>query len=121
MRTHLLLLAVCAVVLTGCKNKNSAQPLSPTNSTSASSNHIGFVTAPMDYLKTAVAADKSMTKTIDVTYLNEALQQFNVQEGHYPNTLQELVPNYVAKLPTPPYGYTLDYDSSKGTVTVVAQ
>ena len=120
MRKPLLLLAASAMMLTGC-NQNSGQAPLSTNSTSSTSNHIGFVTAPVDYINSAVKADKAMTKTIDVTYLNEAVTQFNVQEGHYPATLQELVPNYVAKLPTPPFGTKLDYDSTKGVVTVVQQ
>ena len=49
-------------------------------------------------------ADKSAVKTIDVSYLNQAVQLFNTQEGRLPKDLNELVPNYVAKLPAPPYG-----------------
>ena len=116
----LLLLAVSALILAGC-NKNAGSSPSSTNAASAGTNHIGFATAPVDYLKSAADADKSMTKKIDVTYLNEALEQYNVQEGHYPKTLDDLVPNYVGQLPTPPYGFKLDYDSSKGTVSVVQQ
>lgn len=99
-------------VLTGCGEKNSGKSAPSTNGGS-------LVTAPVDYLGAAVQAQKNMTKTIDVSYLNQALQQFNVQEGHYPKTLQELVPNYVAKIPTPPYGYKIEYDAERGTVTVV--
>jgi ABC-type enterochelin transport system substrate-binding protein len=121
MKTHFLVLAVTAVLLTGCGNKHSGKPASSTNSTADSTNKIGIATAPVDYLGTIVKAQKNMTKTIDVSYLNEALSQFNVQEGHYPKDLQELVPNYVAKLPTPPYGYKLDYDANSGTVKVVQQ
>jgi hypothetical protein len=44
-----------------------------------------------------------------------------VQEGRYPKTLQELTPNYVAKIPDLPAGYKLDYDATKGEVNVVAQ
>jgi len=107
--------------LTGCSRNNSGRPAAPNNSATGSTSQIGFVTAPVDYLNTEVQAQKNMTKTIDVSYLNEAIQQFNVQEGHYPKDLQELVPNYVAKLPVPPYGYKLDYDANSGTVKVVPQ
>lgn len=79
------------------------------------------VTAPVNYVGTVVDAQKSSEKKIDVAYLNQALQQFNVQEGRYPKTLQELTPNYVAKLPEPPFGYKLNYDPNSGTVTVVKQ
>ena len=86
-----------------------------------STNSGSLVTAPVDYLGAAVQAQKNMARTIDVSYLNEALQQFNAQEGHYPKTLEELVPNYVGKLPTPPYGYKLNYDANSGTVKVAPQ
>ena len=93
MKTNLLVLTVIAALLAGCNAKNSGKSASPTNATAGATNKIGFTTAPMDYLHTLVQADKNMTKTIDVSYLNEAIQQFNVQEGHYPKVLQELVPN----------------------------
>ena len=121
MKALLLVLVAAAAILTGCGNKHSSKPASSTNSTAGSTNGGSLVTAPVDYLGTIVQAQKNMTKTIDVSYLNEALQRFNVQEGHYPKDLQELVPNYVAKLPTPPYGSKLDYDATSGTVKVVPQ
>jgi len=68
-----------------------------------------------------VNAKRTADKTIDVSYLNQAAQLFNVQEGRYPKTLDELTPKYVAKLPDVPLGYKLDYDASKGEVTVVRQ
>ncbi len=116
MKAHLLVLVVAAALLAGCGDKNSGKAAPATNSTAGSTNG-----SSINYLGTLMQADKSMTKTIDVSYLNEAIQQFNVQEGHYPKDLQELVPNYVAKLPTPPYGYKLDYDANNGAVKVVQQ
>jgi hypothetical protein len=56
-----------------------------------------------------------------VTYLDQALQLFNVQEGHYPKTLEELTPKYVAQIPAVPTGYKLNYDAVKGEVKLVAQ
>ena len=114
-------IVAAAVVLTGCGDKHSGTTAPATNSTAVSTNHGSFVTAPVDYLGAVVQADKSATKTIDVSYLNEAVQQFNVQEGHYPKTLQELTPNYVAKIPAPPYGYKIVYDAGNGTVRVIPQ
>jgi hypothetical protein len=96
-----------AFLLAGC-GKNSSPQAQGTNSA-------------LDYGNTLVNAKKTADKTIDVSYLNEALQQFNVQEGRYPKTLQELTPNYVAKIPEPPIGYKLNYDAVKGEVKVVAQ
>ena len=121
MKTSFLLLAACAMILTGCGDKNSGNAAPSTNSTAGSTNGGSLITAPVDYLRTIVQADKSMTKTIDVSYLNEALQRFNVQEGRYPKDLQELTPNYVAKIPVPPYGSKIVYDATKGEVKVVPQ
>ena len=121
MKALLLVLVAMATVLTGCGKNNSGQSAPSTNSAVRSTNRGSLVTAPVDYLGAAVQAQKNMTKTIDVSYLNQAIQQFNVQEGRYPRTLQELVPNYVAKIPTPPYGYKTDYDAERGTVKVVPQ
>jgi hypothetical protein len=103
-----------AALLAGCGNKSGSSPQG-TNAVNRATNGFG------GYVNSLGQAQKNMTKTIDVSYLNEAIQQFNVQEGHYPKTLQELTPNYVAKLPTPPYGYKLDYDANSGTVKVVSQ
>jgi hypothetical protein len=108
MRIPLLILAAIAVVLTGCNKSGS-------DTSAQSTNTVG----PAGYLKNVVHDEKSANKTIDVSYLNQALQQFNVQEGRYPKTLDERVPNYVAKLPPVPYGYRLDYDADNGVVKVV--
>jgi hypothetical protein len=75
----------------------------------------------MDYGNTLVNAKKTADKTLDVSYLNQAVQLFNVQEGRYPKTLEELTPNYVSKIPTAPLGYKIDYDATKGEVKVVKQ
>lgn len=76
---------------------------------------------PADVNNPLVNAKRTADKTIDVSYLNQAVQLFNVQEGRYPKTLNELVPKYVAKLPEPPLGYKINYDANKGEVTVVRQ
>ena len=80
------------------------------------------VDAPMTYLKTSADAEKSMEKNVDVTSLNNAIQQFQVQEGHYPKDLDELVTeHYLGVIPTPPHGYKLAYDPAAGSVAVVQQ
>jgi hypothetical protein len=68
-----------------------------------------------------VQAKKMADKTIDVSYLNQALQLFNVQEGRYPKTLAELTPKYVAQIPDAPIGFKLDYDAAKGEAKMVKQ
>jgi hypothetical protein len=104
-----------AVLATGCGHGSGSQNQGTNAVADSPSNN------PADYLGALVRAKKTADKTIDVSYLNQALQQFNVQEGHYPKTLEELTPNYVGKIPEPPNGCKLDYDATKGEVKVVAQ
>jgi hypothetical protein len=91
------------------------------DSTSPASTNSMSNTNPADINNPLVNARRTADKTIDVSYLNQAVQLFNVQEGRYPNTLDELTPKYVSQLPVPPLGYKLDYDAVKGEVTVVRQ
>jgi hypothetical protein len=120
MRTSLLLLIAAAMIIAGCKKNNPAGQSAPaTNTTATATNSGSLATAPVDYLTTMVQAQKAASKTIDVSYINQALQLFNVQEGRYPKTLQELVPNYVAKIPDAPLGSKIVYDATAGTVKVV--
>lgn len=80
------------------------------------------VTAPVDYVATAVKQEQSAIKTVDTTALNQAVQLFNVQEGRYPKDLNELVAKkYIGKLPDAPAGMKLNYDATEGKVTVVKQ
>jgi hypothetical protein len=111
-----LFLAAAAVLVAGC-GQGSSSPTQATNAPANAANNNN----PADYLGALVQAKKTADKTIDVSYLNEALNQFNVQEGHYPKTLQELTPNYVAKIPDLPAGYKLDYNPVKGEVKAVKQ
>jgi hypothetical protein len=105
----LLALALASLVLLpGCGEKST------TTATAQSTN-------PADIDNPLVNAKRTADKTIDVAYLNQAVQLYNVQEGRYPKTLEELTPKYVAQLPVPPLGYKLKYDAVKGEVTVVRQ
>jgi hypothetical protein len=104
-----VLAAACAIaLLAGCGEKSSSQAQAQS-------------TNPADIDNPLVNAKRVADKTIDVAYLNQAAQLFNVQEGRYPKTLEEMTPKYVAKLPIPPLGYKLNYDATKGEVTVVRQ
>lgn len=60
-------------------------------------------------------------KKVDVSALNQALQQYNAAEGHYPKDLKELAPSYIGKVPEAPNGYKFNYDPNAGTVTMVQQ
>ena len=127
MKMFFLVLVATGLFLAGCGGSNSGKQAQNTNSTATPTNAtVNYntgnpITAPVDYLGAVAQAQKYAVKTIDVSYLNEAIQQFSVQEGRLPKDLGELVPNYVGKLPTPPYGTKLVYDAASGTVKVVKQ
>ena len=122
-----LLLLATGLLLAGCGGSNSSKPAKTTNSTAASTNAaVNYntgnpITAPVDYLGAVAQAQKYAVKTIDVSYINEAIQLFNAQEGRLPKNLNELVPNYIGKMPKAPYGTKIVYDPNTGTVKVVQQ
>jgi hypothetical protein len=104
-----------AALLAGCGN-DSTSPNQGTNAVAdAGSNN------PTGYLGGLVQAKKTADKVLDVSYINQALQLFNVQEGRYPQTLEELTPKYIALIPDAPLGYKLNYDPVKGEATMVKQ
>ena len=123
MKASFLILVATGLLLAGCGNNNSgshpqaASPSKTTNTTDSAEP----APSSVNYLGTLMKADKYAVKTIDVSYLNEAVQLFNTQEGRLPKDLNELVPNYVGKLPATPYGTKLDYDPGTGVVKVVPQ
>jgi len=121
MKVVFLLFTMLAVMfLAGCGNSGSTNTPAATNTATnfASGNP---VTVVPDYLGAVGNAQKYSVKQIDLAQLNQAIQQFNAAEGRYPNNLQELVPNYLAKIPQLPPGYQISYDASTGKVKVVQQ
>ena len=123
MKPSFLISVVAGLLLAGCGNNNSS-PHSQGTNTSQTTNTTSSAqpaSSSADYLGTLMRADKYAVKTIDVSYLNEAIQLFNTQEGRLPKDLNELVPNYVGKLPATPYGTKLDYNPNTGQVKVVQQ
>jgi hypothetical protein len=109
------LISIAALsLLAGCSGK-SGSSAQGTNMVNVATNGFG------GYLKSMGEAQKTADKTVDVTSLNQAIQLFNVQEGRYPKDLQELVPNYIPKVPEVPYGYKIVYDATTATVKVVQQ
>ena len=111
----IFVLIAVAALLAGCGQSSSSQTQGGNATANSASNN------PADYLGTLVQAKKTADKTIDVSYLNQALQLFNAQEGRYPKDLQELTPKYVAKIPDALIGYKISYDAVKGEVKVVKQ
>jgi hypothetical protein len=126
MKTSVLILAAAvALTLAGCGSKSSTAPAQGTNTPSAGTNaepnyNTGNpVTAVPDYLGAVAQAERHAEKVIDVAYINQDIQLFHASEGRYPKDLQELIPDYLAKMPPVPYGYKLDYDTNTYTVKVV--
>jgi hypothetical protein len=120
MKAYFLTGIAAGLLLAGCgKNGSSSHPQG-TNSAPAT-NAPAAAQPAGGYLGALMQADKSAVKSIDVSYLNQAVQLFNTQEGRLPKDLNELTPNYVAKIPAAPYGYKIVYDATSGLVTVVKQ
>lgn len=110
MKTRYLVSVAGALVLAlaGCSG-GSSNSNSPATNTSA--NNSSPVVQPEIYAQ----------KKMDLASLNQAVQQYNSAEGHYPKDLQELAPTYIEKVPAAPAGYTFNYDANSGTVTLVKQ
>ncbi|HXE41475.1 MAG TPA: hypothetical protein VN516_00520 [Candidatus Baltobacteraceae bacterium] len=113
MKSSFFLLAAVGLLFAGCGKDSTA--------TKAVNGVSNVVNAPLDYVSTVVAAEKSAQKTIDVSYINQDIQMFYASEGRYPKDLKEMVPNYLAKIPDAPYGYKIVYDTNAYTVKVVKQ
>ena len=101
-----------AIFLSGCSDSSKKA----TQAYNAVSN---VVDAPLNYVGAVVQAKKYSEKVIDVSYVNEDIQMFNASEGHYPKDLQEMIPNFLGKIPDVPFGYQLIYDTNTWTAKVV--
>jgi len=128
MKTFSFLLISLAVglLLAGCSDSNSGKLAQATNTTTATNATPNYntgnpITAPVDYLGAVGQAKQYSVKQIDLAYLNQAIQQFNAAEGRYPKDLNELMPNYVGKMPQAPFGSKIVYDPDTGEVKVVKQ
>ena len=113
MRTPVLILMAVSAGLAGCgDNSKSKQVIKAADEVAS---------APANYVSGVVQAQKHAVNVIDVSSINQAIQMFNVQEGHLPKTLEELVPNYIAKIPDAPFGSKIVYNPATATVSVVKQ
>ena len=121
MKVTLLITAAAGVFLTGCSGDSSSSSQTATNSPPTNFANGNPLTVVPDYIGVVGQAQKYSVKQIDLSYLHEAIQQFNVAEGRYPKNLQEMVPNYIGKVPDAPYGSKIVYDPNTGTVKVVPQ
>jgi len=122
MKNFLIPLVAAVGLLAGCGDSGSKKTATAAATNAEPKYDTGNpLTAPADYLGAVVQAKKHAEKVIDVSYINQAIQLFQASEGRLPKDLNELVPNYVGKMPVPPYGTKLVYDATAGTVKVVKQ
>ena len=121
MKTFPVLLLSSALPFVGCKKETPPPaPPAPTNTAPASASSGSPILAPVEYLGAVATGKKNAEKTIDTVSLNRAIQAFSAAEGRLPKDLNELIgPDYLPKLPPPPYGMKYDYNPATGVVKVV--
>jgi hypothetical protein len=115
----MLLLSCAALILAGCdQSGNSSSGAASTRSNSSGS----VFQAPADYVGALGKAKQNAGKTVDIATLKPAIDMFQVDKGHYPQNLDELVKEkYIKQLPQVPNGMKLDYNPATGEVKVVNQ
>lgn len=117
-------LAAAALVLTGCPEKRrpaGSTPAKPaTPATPAGGAKGPEAKGPVaDYARTLDKTEKKAAEVTGLTTLNQGVQQFNVIEGRFPRTLDELVvTRYLPKLPAAPRGKRYIYNPKTGEVIV---
>lgn len=79
------------------------------------------ITAPVDYLGAVGKAQQSAGKTTASVGLTQAIKMFEAQEGRRPRTLEELVPEFMDRIPAPPAGMKFLYNPADGSLKVIPQ
>ena len=107
-----------AAFLVGCNKSGSTSTATPPATGTAQTD----TNKPLDVGGQILQMKKGSDAKIDTTALTSAINQFNIGEGRYPKDLDELVQKqYIPKIPTPPYGYKIDYNAADGSVKVAPQ
>ncbi len=103
---RLMLILVLLPVMVSCSRKEKpADELTPMNAVEKYGGVMG------NALKKSKAMDAEL-------YLKNKINTFQIQEGRYPSSLDELVEKkYLEKLPEPPRGMVFQYDPSTGKVS----
>ncbi|MGC8977042.1 MAG: hypothetical protein ACP5OB_05400 [Candidatus Ratteibacteria bacterium] len=105
MKNIILVFILPIFILSGCSKKKKEE-LTPLN-------------APLKYGETIGRAMKKAKAMDSVLYLKNKINTFQIQEGRYPNSLDELVQKgYIDKLPSPPEGMQFFYNPKTGEVSV---
>ena len=130
MKSRLWILGFVAVslVLTGCPEKRrpagspAAKPAPGAPAKPADGTKPAPAQGPLaDYARNLSETEKKATEVAGLAELTKAVQQFNVIEGRYPRTLDELVAGrYLPKIPAAPRGKRFLYNPKAGEVTVEA-
>src|ERR1035441_136979 len=83
MKPSFLILVAAGLLLAGCgKNNSGPHPQGTNTSQTTNTTDSAHPAAPSGgYLGALMQADKYAVKTIDVSYLNEAVELFHTQEG----------------------------------------
>jgi len=108
-------LLVAGLVFTGCEKKT---PKAGDSSTTSSGNPL---TAPVDYLAVQAKAKKMADKTLGSAGISQAIGMFQAEKGRSPKDLNELVPDYLPKIPPAPVGMKYDYNPGTGAIKIVPQ
>ena len=120
MKIVLLIPVAAGLLLAGCSQSSSPSNPTATNNATSGSTAASSSTTPNAGGVLGQVQNFSQ-EHIDLAQVGQAVQQFDAAEGHYPKNLQELVPNYLAKIPPAPPGYKISYDPSTGKVGMVQQ
>jgi hypothetical protein len=107
------LFLLAGLLFSGC-GKDETASARQTNATSSGNP----LTAPVDYLGAAAKAQKSATKTVAGTGIDQAIKLYYTQEGKFPADLNQLVPEYLPNLPALPAGMKYNYDPKTGVVKI---
>jgi len=108
-----IFILLAGLLVSGCGRSDSSGAKSGGNSSG------NPLTAPADYLGAAGKAQKSAGKTVSSAGLTQAIKMFEAQEGRLPKSLNELVPDFMPQIPTPPAGMKYDYNPADGSLRVV--
>lgn len=106
----------CLCLVTGCGNDDK------TTSTTSEPTANNPLTAPVDYVGAVGQAQKSAQRTLASAELEQAIRNYQIENGRFPKGLNELVTEgALTKIPPVPRGMRYDYDPATGALKIVPQ
>tara|TARA_B100000686_G_C16736033_1_gene943632 strand:+ start:1032 stop:1406 length:375 start_codon:yes stop_codon:yes gene_type:complete len=123
MNTNLIFILVISLTLVACggaqEEGNRAKDKKKSKSGETASENSNPLLAPVDYVGAVGRAKNVSEKRINLVNIQNAIKQFQIVEGRYPKSLDELVSEgYYAKLPDPPKGKRYLYNSKTGQIGI---